>query len=81
MVVRQMDADTAESVAALMHLPRRASEVVWLQADADGPRSALRLLALGVDEAANECHARLRGCSLSGVTWRRTRAAHCYLQG
>ncbi|HYP45312.1 MAG TPA: hypothetical protein VEQ66_08970 [Propionibacteriaceae bacterium] len=53
MSIEQMDVDMAESVAGV-RLLRRAAELVWLQADADGPRSERQLLALGIDVAADE---------------------------
>lgn len=54
MAVRDMDAETAESVAGAVRLLRRAAELVWVRADAEGPRSCQQLLALGVDVAADE---------------------------
>jgi pilus assembly protein TadC len=54
-----MDADMAESVAGVVRLLRRAAELVWLEADAEGPRSDLQLLALSVDVAADEARALL----------------------
>lgn len=54
MGVQQMDADTAESVAGVVRLLRRAAELVWAEADAQGARSPRQLLGVGVDLAADE---------------------------
>jgi hypothetical protein len=52
--VQQMDADIVESVAGIVRLLRRAAELVWAQADGQGPRSPRQLFALGLDLAADE---------------------------
>jgi hypothetical protein len=49
-----MDADTAESIAGVVRLLRRAAELAWDQADLQGPGSPRQLLALGIDLAADE---------------------------
>ena len=54
MRTQQMDADTAASVAGLVRLLWRASVLVWAQADIQGPRSSLQLLALGIDAVADD---------------------------
>ena len=54
MGAQQMDADTVESVAGVVRLLWRAAVLVWAQADVQGPRSSLQLLALGCDSAADE---------------------------
>ena len=51
---QRMDADTAESTAGVVRLLRRAAELAWSQADAQGPSSPRQLLALGIDLAADE---------------------------
>jgi hypothetical protein len=52
--IGQMDLETAESVAGVVRLLRRAAELAWAQADARGPGSPRQVLALGVDLAADE---------------------------
>jgi hypothetical protein len=52
--VQRMDADTAESMAGVVRLLRRAAELAWDQADLQGPGSPRQLLALGIDLAADE---------------------------
>jgi hypothetical protein len=52
--VQWMDADTAESIAGVVRLLRRAAELAWDQADLQGPGSPRQLLALGIDLAADE---------------------------
>lgn len=54
MTTRQMDAETAESVAGVVRLLRRAAELAWAQADDQGPGSPRQVFALGVDLAADE---------------------------
>lgn len=54
MAVQQLDADTAESLAGVVRLLRRAAELFWLQAGREGPRSSRQLLAVGVDIAVDE---------------------------
>ena len=54
MAVRRLDAETAESVAGVVRLLRRAAELAWAQADAHGPGSARQVFALGVDLAADQ---------------------------
>src|SRR5215218_5160840 len=54
MSLQRMDADTAETVAGVVRLLRRAAELVWAAADAEGAGSPRQLLALGIDLAADE---------------------------
>jgi hypothetical protein len=54
MSLQRMDADTAETVAGVIRLLRRAAELVWKTVDADGAGSPRQLLALGIDLAADE---------------------------
>ena len=54
MAVYQLDADTAESVAGVVRLLRRAAVLAWEQVDAHGPGSPRQVLALGIDLAADE---------------------------
>ena len=49
-----MDADTAETLAGVVRLLRRAAELVWAAVDADGARSPRQVLGLGIDLAADE---------------------------
>jgi hypothetical protein len=49
-----MDGETAETLAGLVRLLRRAAEVVWAAADAEGAGSPRQLLALGIDLAADD---------------------------
>src|SRR5512132_4448144 len=49
-----MDAEVVETVSGVVCLLRRAAELAWTQAGADGPRSSHQLLALGIDAAADE---------------------------
>ena len=59
MGVQQLDVDTAESTAGVVRLLRRAAELVWTQADAQGPASSRQLLALGIDLVADEARSLL----------------------
>ncbi len=54
MAVYQLDADTAESVAGVVRLLRRAAVLAWEQVDAHGPGSPRQVFALGIDLAADE---------------------------
>jgi hypothetical protein len=54
MSLQRMDADTAETVAGVIRLLRRAAELVWAAADTEGAGSPRQLLALGIDLAADE---------------------------
>ena len=54
MSLQRMDGDTAETVAGVVRLLRRAAELVWLAVDIDGAGSPRQLLALGNDLAADE---------------------------
>jgi hypothetical protein len=51
---QHMDADTAETLAGVVRLLRRAAELVWAAVDADGARSPRQVLGLGIDLAADE---------------------------
>jgi hypothetical protein len=50
----RVDRETAESVAGIARLLRRALAMVWVRADREGPRSPAQVLALGLDVAADE---------------------------
>ena len=50
--MQPMDGETAETLAGVVRLLRRAAEVVWAAADAEGAGSPRQLLALGIDLAA-----------------------------
>jgi hypothetical protein len=49
-----MDADTAETLAGVVRLLRRAAELVWAGVDAEGAGSPRQVLGLGIDLAADE---------------------------
>jgi hypothetical protein len=51
---QQMDADTADTLAGVVRLLRRAAELVWAAVDADGAGSPRQVLGLGIDLAADE---------------------------
>ena len=51
---QHMDADTAETLAGVVRLLRRAAELVWAAVDADGAGSPRQVLGLGIDLAADE---------------------------
>ena len=51
---QRMDADTAETLAGVVRLLRRAAELVWAAVDADDARSPQQVLGLGIDLAADE---------------------------
>jgi hypothetical protein len=51
---QRMDADTAETVAGVVRLLRRAAEVVWAAVDAEGAGSPRQVLGLGIDLAVDE---------------------------
>jgi hypothetical protein len=51
---QRMDADTAETVAGVVRLLRRAAELVWAAVDADDASSPRQVLGLGIDLAADE---------------------------
>jgi hypothetical protein len=57
----QVDREVAESVGGVVRLLRRAAQLVWAEADAQGARSARQLLALGIDVAAGEAESLLPG--------------------
>jgi hypothetical protein len=54
MSFQRMDADTAETLAGVVRLLRRAAELVWAAADTEGAGSPRQLLGLGIDLAADE---------------------------
>ena len=54
MSLQRMDADTAETVAGVIRLLRRAAELVWAAVDVEGAGSPRQLLALGIDLAADD---------------------------
>jgi hypothetical protein len=49
-----MDAYTAETLAGVVRLLRRAAELVWAAVDTDGAGSPRQVLGLGIDLAADE---------------------------
>src|SRR5512133_2053391 len=51
---QRMDADTAETLAGVVRLLRRAAELVWAAVDADGAGSPRQVLGLGIDLAADK---------------------------
>jgi hypothetical protein len=51
---QRMDVDTAETVAGVVRLLRRAAELVWAAVDAEGAGSPRQVLGLGIDLAADE---------------------------
>ena len=54
MSLQPIDADTAERLAGVVPLLRRAAELVWKAVDTDGAGSPRQVLALGIDLAADE---------------------------
>jgi hypothetical protein len=54
MSLQGMDADTAETLAGVVRLLRRAAELVWAAADAEGVESFRQVLGLGIDLAGDE---------------------------
>ena len=50
---QRMDADTAETLAGVVRLLRRAAELVWAAVDAEGAGSPRQVLGLGIDLAAD----------------------------
>ena len=54
MSLQRIDADTAETLAGVVRLLRRAAELVWAAADTEGAGSPRQVLALGIDLAADE---------------------------
>jgi hypothetical protein len=51
---QRVDADTAETLAGVVRLLRRAAELVWAAVNADGAGSPRHVLGLGIDLAADE---------------------------
>ena len=69
MVEAVMDFDTAETLAGVVRLLRRASELASVRADREGPRSPRQLLALETDLAAGETRNLLAdGVDVTGAT-------------
>jgi len=69
MVEPIMDGETAETVAGVVRLLRRAGEVAWVRADREGPRSTHQLVALGIDLVAGETRNLLAdGVDMAGPT-------------
>lgn len=58
-----MEGETAETLG-VVRLRRRAGELAWVRAEAEGPRSARQLVALGIDLAAGEARNLLRERSM-----------------
>jgi hypothetical protein len=54
MSLQRMDADTAETLAGVVRLLRRAAELVWAAVDAEGAGSPRQVFGLGIDLAADE---------------------------
>jgi hypothetical protein len=54
MSLQRMDADTAETVAGVLRLLRRAAQLVWDVVDAERPGSPRQMMALAIDLAADE---------------------------
>jgi hypothetical protein len=54
MSLQRMDADTAETLAGVVRLLRRAAELVWAAADAEGVKSPRQVRGLGIDLAWQE---------------------------
>src|SRR4029450_11118172 len=53
MSFQRIDADTAETLAGVVRLLRRAAELVWAAVDAEGAGSPRQVLGLGIDLAAD----------------------------
>jgi hypothetical protein len=51
---QRMDAETAETVAGVVRLLRRAAELIWAAVDAEGAGSPRQVFGLGIDLAADE---------------------------
>ena len=54
MSFQRRDVDTADTLAGVVRLLRRAAELVWAAADTEGAGSPRQVLALGIDLAADE---------------------------
>ena len=54
MSLQRMDADTAETVAGVVRLLRRAAQLVWDVVDAERAWSPRQMLALAIDLAADD---------------------------
>ena len=58
---QRIDADTAETLAGVIRLLRRAAELVWAAVDAEGVGSPRQVLGLGIDLAGNDARNLLPG--------------------
>ena len=54
MSFQRVDADTAETLAGVVRLLRRAAELVWAAVDAEGAGSPRQVIGLGIDLAADQ---------------------------
>ena len=54
-----IDQDASDTLAAVSRLLRRAAVCAWAQAEAEGPRSQLHLLGLGIHTASCQAVAML----------------------
>jgi hypothetical protein len=52
--MQQWNVEDVETVAGVVRLLRRAAQLSWTRADANGPRSPHQLFALGIDAAADD---------------------------
>ena len=52
MTNQEIDQDASDTLAAVSRLLRHAAVCAWAQAEADGPRSHLHLLGLGIHTAS-----------------------------
>ena len=68
MSFQRMDVDTAETLAGVVRLLRRAAELVWVAVDAEGAGSPRQVLGLGIDLAGDEARNLLPGAiSIDGL--------------
>src|SRR5215207_7690748 len=56
MSLQRMDSDTAETLAGVVRLLRRAAELLWAVVDAEGLGSPRQVLRLGIDLAGDDAH-------------------------
>lgn len=67
MTIDTIDRDAGQTLAAVARLLRHAAGRAWAQAEADGPRSPLHLLGLGIHTASCQAVAMLTaGAELEG---------------
>src|SRR5215211_1389508 len=52
--MQKWNVEDVETVAGVVRLLRRAAQLSWTRADANGPRSPHQLFALGIDAAADD---------------------------